>query len=50
MRRVGSALHAHELAEIRWVSPAEGIKIRPKQLEEEFKNGEILKDEIRYLS
>lgn len=42
--------HAFELAEIRWVSPAEGTKIRPKQLEEDFQKGEILKDEIRYIS
>lgn len=42
--------HAHELAEVRWISPTDEVKIRPKKLEEDFRNGEVLKDETRYVS
>ena len=41
--------HSHELSEILWANPADGIHILPKQLEEDFTSGNILSDEVRYL-
>lgn len=42
--------HAFELAEIDWVSPADDIKILPKQIGEDLKARKILADEVRYIS
>ncbi len=41
--------HAHEIAEIMWVFPDEDIHIKPKNLEEDFKAGNILSHEVRYI-
>jgi len=41
--------HAHEIAEIVWVSPNEDIHILPKNLGEDFKAGKIVSNEVRYL-
>ena len=40
--------HTHEIAEIIWVSPTDSIKILPERLEEDFKTGKIVSDEVRY--
>lgn len=41
--------HAHEISEIIWVSPNDGIRILPKNLGEDFRTGEIISDEVRYI-
>ncbi len=41
--------HAHEIAEIVWVSPTDDIRIMPKSLGEDFKVGRIISDEVRYI-
>jgi len=41
--------HAHEIAEIVWASPTDSIKILPKNLEEDFKSGKIISDEVRLI-
>lgn len=41
--------HAHELAEIFWVSPSDDVGILPQQFAEDFKKGLVIVDEIRYL-
>ena len=41
--------HAHEIAEIVWVSPTDDIRILPKSFGDDFKNGDILSDQVRYI-
>ena len=41
--------HAHEIAEILWVKPTDRINILPKQLGEDFKTGNLLSEQIRYI-
>lgn len=41
--------HAHELAEICWVSPEDDIKILPLTFAKDFKEGLVISDEVRYL-
>ncbi len=41
--------HAHEIAEIVWVSPADDMRILPKNLGEDFKAGKIILDEVRFI-
>ncbi len=41
--------HAHELAEICWVSPTDNIRILPEKLAEDFKGGKIIFDKVRYI-
>jgi len=41
--------HAHEIAEIVWVSPTDDIRILPKEFGEDFKAGKIISDEVRYI-
>ncbi len=41
--------HAHEIAEMCWVTPTDTIQLLPKELWEDFKNGKILSDEVRFL-
>lgn len=41
--------HSHELAEILWASTDNDLGILPQQLADDFKNGMILSDEIRYI-
>lgn len=41
--------HAHEIAEICWVSPTDDIKILPKKFAEDFKANKILSDEVRFI-
>ena len=42
--------HAHELAEILWISPNSGIEILPKQFNEDFKNNKIFEGETKFIS
>ena len=41
--------HAHEIAEIIWVDKNTDIKILPKEIFEDFKNGGILSDQTRFI-
>lgn len=41
--------HAHEIAEIVWVSPNDNIRILPKNFGEDFKTGKVISDEVRYI-
>lgn len=42
--------HAHEIAEILWVSPTDDIRILPKTLADDFKSGNIVSDEVRFIN
>jgi len=42
--------HAHELAEILWVSPDSNIEILPKQFNEDFKNNKIFDGETKFIN
>ena len=42
--------HAHELAEILWVSPSNDIEILPKQFDEDFKKNRIFEGEIKFIN
>lgn len=41
--------HAHEIAEIIWVSLTDDIRILPKSLNNDFKVRKIISDEVRYI-
>lgn len=41
--------HAHELASIEWISPADEARLMPQKLAEDFKERKLLSDEIRYI-
>ena len=41
--------HAHEIAEICWVNPNDIVPLLPKTLGGDFKKGEILSDQIKYI-
>jgi ADP-ribose pyrophosphatase YjhB (NUDIX family) len=41
--------HAHELAEISWAGPADDIKILPKEIADDLRNGTIISKETRYI-
>ena len=41
--------HAHEISEIAWVSPTDDVKILPQKMNQDFKEGKILSDEVRYI-
>lgn len=41
--------HAHELAEIAWLAPDNSATFYPRQLNEDFKNGAVLSDEVRFI-
>jgi len=42
--------HAFEIFEMRWISQNEDINILPKDVVQDFKNGRILSDEVRYIN
>jgi ADP-ribose pyrophosphatase YjhB (NUDIX family) len=44
-----SRSHAEEIAEIVWVSPADDVRILPRQFAEDFKVGKIVSDEVKYI-
>lgn len=41
--------HRHEIAEIKWITTDESLATKPKQLEEDFKQGKILSDVVRII-
>lgn len=41
--------HAHELAEILWVSPSDNVSILPKKFDEDFKKNKILEGETKFI-
>lgn len=41
--------HAHEIAEIVWISPTDDVRILPKLFAEDFKAGNVISDEVRYI-
>jgi ADP-ribose pyrophosphatase YjhB (NUDIX family) len=41
--------HAHEIAEIIWVKPTDPISILPKKLGDDFKNGEMVSDQTKFI-
>lgn len=43
------AAHGHEFDEIYWISPNDKIRILPQNLEEDFRSGKIVSDEIRFI-
>lgn len=42
--------HAHELAEIMWISPSDNINILPKQFDEDFKKNKIFEGETKFIN
>lgn len=42
--------HAHEIAEIVWISPTDDVKILPKLFEEDFKAGKVVSGEVRFIT
>lgn len=42
--------HADEIAEICWISPADNIRLLPTGLSENFKSGNIISDQVRFIS
>lgn len=42
--------HAHELAEILWVSPNNDLEILPKKFNEDFKNDKIFEGEVKFIN
>lgn len=44
-----SRSHAHEIAEIVWVKPTDGIRILPKGLADDLMAGKIISDEVRFI-
>ncbi|MCX6751999.1 MAG: NUDIX domain-containing protein [Candidatus Nomurabacteria bacterium] len=41
--------HAYEIAEVCWIKPSDNIPLKPKSLWEDFKKGNILSDQVRYI-
>lgn len=44
-----SRSHAHEIAEMVWISPMDYARILPKSLAEDFRTGNLISDEVRYV-
>ncbi len=44
-----SRSHSHEIAEVLWVSPTDDIRILPKTLADDFKSGNIVSDQVRFI-
>lgn len=42
--------HSHELSEIIWVGVSDDVKILPKDVEIDFKNGHLLLDQVRFIN
>lgn len=42
--------HAFEIVELAWLKPTDDFKILPEQVDVDFKNGEIGKNEIKFTS
>jgi 8-oxo-dGTP diphosphatase len=41
--------HAHEIAEMAWVSPTDDIKILPQKFGDDFKNSKTFSEDIRFI-
>ncbi len=41
--------HAHELAEVRWLSVTEDANLLPKRILDDFKESKLLSDEVRFI-
>jgi len=41
--------HAHEITKVVWISPTDNIRFLPEQLMKDFKTGEIISNDIRYI-
>lgn len=41
--------HAHELADVRWISPDEELKFLPPEFFEQFRKGEAIPQELLFL-
>lgn len=41
--------HAHELASVRWISPTEEYNLLPTKIAEDFSEGVLLSDQVRYI-
>jgi ADP-ribose pyrophosphatase YjhB (NUDIX family) len=41
--------HAHEIAEIVWVSKDDTVRMMPKTLDTDFREGNVLKDGVRFI-
>jgi len=44
-----SRTHTDEIAEVCWIEPSGVIPLLPKRLWEDFKNGDIISDQVRYI-
>lgn len=42
--------HAHELADVSWISPDDGVHLLPEEVMRDFQAGRILADSPRYIS
>ncbi len=42
--------HAHELAEIFWISPEDDIEILPRPFNDDFKNNKIFEGEVKFIT
>ena len=42
--------HAFEIAQLQWISPGDHINLLPDRLEKDFKEGNILSDEVRFMT
>ena len=45
-----SRTHAHEIADIVWIKPTDDIILLPKKLAEDFRTGQILHDDPKFIS
>ena len=41
--------HAFELAEVRWISPSEDIRLLPEEVHEDFRAGKLPRGETRFI-
>lgn len=42
--------HANEIAEIYWAKPEDNVRILPAKLNEDFKNGTIISDNVKFVN
>jgi ADP-ribose pyrophosphatase YjhB (NUDIX family) len=41
--------HQHEISHIHWITQEDGVKVLPKQLEADFRSGNVLSDTPRFI-
>ena len=44
-----NASHAHELSEVKWIGKEDDVQLLPDRILQDFKNGELLSDEVRFV-